>query len=257
MPSSALNGGQNQISSYELINSAGWSNYNGAFFSAKMRDWHGLTAVSNFTWNRSLGTGAYTQSTSSYTALNPWDLHSMYGTQPFDLKFVYNLTMFWSSSKVVHGNGLMKQVLGGWNFAPLFTAQSGAPLPVNVSGNGGTSCESFGEINCSSGNTNNHENAALVTAFTGGNQAHYNVTVASGAGISGNAATGGSGMNIFADPNTVYSEFAASSSASTPAAAAAATSVASVPGTWICRSPRTSVGESGWEPPSACRSQMC
>jgi hypothetical protein len=207
MPSSALNGGQNQISSYELINSAGWSNYNGAFFSAKMRDWHGLTAVSNFTWNRSLGTGAYTQSTSSYTALNPWDLHSMYGTQPFDLKFVYNLTMFWSSSKVVHGNGLMKQVLGGWNFAPLFTAQSGAPLPVNVSGNGGTSCESFGEINCSSGNTNNHENAALVTAFTGGNQAHYNVTVASGAGISGNAATGGSGMNIFADPNTVYSEF--------------------------------------------------
>ena len=257
MPSSALNGGQNQISSYELINSAGWSNYNGAFFSAKMRDWHGLTAVSNFTWNRSLGTGAYTQSTSSYTALNPWDLHSMYGNQPFDIKFVYNLTMFWSSSKIVHGNGLMKQVLGGWNFAPLFTAQSGAPLAVNVSGNGGTSCESFGEINCSSGNTNNHENAALVSAFTGGNQAHYNVTVASGAGISGNAATGGSGMNIFADPSAVYSEFRRMSSASTPAAAAAATFAASAPGTSTCRSPKTSVGKSGWGPRSAFRSRMC
>jgi hypothetical protein len=93
MPSSSIAPVATQISSFELINSTGWSNYNGAFVSVRMRDWHGLTAVSNFTWNRSLGTGAYTQSTSSYTALNPWDLHSMYGTQPFDIKFVYNLTM--------------------------------------------------------------------------------------------------------------------------------------------------------------------
>jgi hypothetical protein len=33
------------------------------------------------------------------------------------------------------------------------------------------------------------------------------VVVASGAGINGNAARGGSGINIFADPNGVYGEF--------------------------------------------------
>ncbi len=207
MPSSALNGGQAQISSFELINSTGWSNYNGAFFSFKFRDWHGLTAVSNFTWNRSLGTGAYTQSTSSYTVLDPWNIHSMYGTQPFDIRFVYNLTMYWSTNSLIHRGGLMKQVLGGWNFSPLFTAQSGAPLAVSVSGGANTNCQSFGEINCSSGNTNGHENAPLISAFTGGNSANYNVTVASGAGVNGNATKGGSGINIFSDPNTVYGEF--------------------------------------------------
>jgi hypothetical protein len=207
MPSAALNAGQAQISSFELINSTGWSNYNGAFFSWKFRDWHGLTAVSNFTWNRSLGTGAYTQSTSSYTALNAWDLHSMYGPQPFDIRFVYNLTMYWSTSSVVRGGSLMKHVLGGWNFAPLFTAQSGVPLAVSVSGGPNTNCQSFGEINCSSGNTNGHENAALAVPFTGGNTANYNVVVASGAGINGNASRGGSGINIFADPNAVYGGF--------------------------------------------------
>jgi hypothetical protein len=206
MPSSALSGGQAQISSFELINSTGWSNYNGAFVSWKFRDWHGLSAVSNFTWNRSLGTGAYTQSTSSYTALNPWDLHSMYGPQPFDLRFVYNLTMYWSTSTIFR-QGLAKHVLGGWNISPLFTAQSGVPLAVSVSGGPNTNCQSFGEINCSSGNTNGHENAPLAAPFTGGNSANYNVSVASGAGVNGNAAKGGSGINMFADPNAVFGGF--------------------------------------------------
>jgi hypothetical protein len=207
MPSTVLNGGNVQLNSFELINSTGFSNYNGAFFSFKFRDWHGLTAVSNFTWNRSLGTGAYTQSTSSYTALNPWDLHSMYGPQPFDIRFVYNLTMYWSTNSLIHRGGLVKQVFGGWNFAPLFTAQSGVPLAVQVSGGPNNNCQSFGEINCSSGNTNGHENAPLVAAFTGGNSANYNVVVNAGAGINGNAAKGGSGINIFADPNSVFGEF--------------------------------------------------
>ncbi len=207
MPSAALAGGQAQMSSFELINSDGWSNYNGAFFSLKFRDWHGLTAVSNFTWNRSLGTGAYTQSTSSYTALNPWDLQSMYGPQPFDIRFVYNLTMYWSTSSIIHGHGLIKQAFGGWNFAPLFTAQSGVPLAVSINGGANSNCQSFGEINCSSGNTNGHENAPLLVPFTGGNSANYNVSVASGAGVNGNAAKGGSGINMFSDPNGVYGEF--------------------------------------------------
>ena len=207
MPSSGFNGGNNQLSSYELINSTGWSNYNGAFVSFRMRNWHGITTVSNFTWSRALGTGAYTQSTSSYTALNPWDLHSMYGPQPFDIRFVYNQSFYWNSNSLVKGRGLAHHLLGGWNFAPIFTAQSGTPLGVSISGSGGTNCESFGEINCSSGGTNTHENAPLIAPYTGGNSAHYNVSVASGAGLNGNASTGGSGINIFADPNAVYSNF--------------------------------------------------
>jgi hypothetical protein len=202
-PSAAFNGGNNQLSSFELINSTGWSNYNGAFMSWRIRDWHGLTTVSNFTWSRSLGTGAYTQSTSSYTALNAWDLHSMYGPQPFDIRFVYNQTLFWSTNSLVHG-GVAKKVLGGWNFAPIFTAQSGVPLGTPMNGSSSNSCEAFGEINCSSGNTNTHENAPFIAPFSGGNSAHYNVAATGSAGLNGNAATGGSGINIFSDPQAVF-----------------------------------------------------
>jgi hypothetical protein len=207
MPSTAFNGGNNQLSSFELINSTGYSNYNGAFMSWKIRDWHGLTTVSNFTWSRSLGTGAFTQSTSSYTALNPWNLQSMYGPQPFDIRFVYNQTLYWNSSSLVRGGGIAKYILGGWNFAPIFTAQSGLPLGTPMNGSSSNSCEAFGEINCSSGNTNTHENAPMIGPFSGGNSAHYNVAVTGGAGLNGNAATGGSGINIFSDPNAVFNNF--------------------------------------------------
>jgi hypothetical protein len=132
----------------------------------------------------------------------------MYGTQPFDVRFVYNLTMLYASPFFRGQHGVVGKVLGGWNIAPLFTAQSGVPLAVNISGGASTNCQSFGEINCSSGNTNGHENAPLAVPFTGGNSANYNVNVTNGpAGVNGNAGSGGSGINIFSDPNAIYNEF--------------------------------------------------
>jgi hypothetical protein len=48
----------------------------------------------------------------------------------------------------------------------------------------------------------------LTGPFTAGNSAHENVVVASGgAGANGNASRGGSGMNLFADPNAAYALF--------------------------------------------------
>src|SRR5262249_46041056 len=73
----------------------GYGNYNAAFFSLGFRDWHGVTAQSNLTWSRTLGTGAQTQSTSSFSVVDPWDLSAMYGPQPFDVRFLYNLAVLW------------------------------------------------------------------------------------------------------------------------------------------------------------------
>ena len=61
--------------------------------------------------------------------------------------------------------------------------------------------EDFGEIY--SGQTANYEKAAGLTPFTGGNRPNYNVQTAGlCAGTSGNT-----GLNIFANPCTVYNEF--------------------------------------------------
>jgi hypothetical protein len=195
-----------QTASIYESTSLGHSNYNGTFFSLTMKDWHGLTARSNFTWSRSLGDVGLSQSTSSTTVLNPFNIGaSMYGPQPFDIRFVYNLAIVYQT-KFFPGNKLLHYTLDGWSVAPLFTAQSGAPLEVNI-GSGTSDCQSFGESNCSSDST--YENAVTVSKYTGGNSLSENVAgnATTKVGTSGNPATGGSGLNIFSDPNAIYNEF--------------------------------------------------
>jgi hypothetical protein len=87
-------------------------------------------------------------------------------------------------------------MLGGWKFSPIFTAQSGSPLEVNI----GNDCQSFGEVNCSSGSTN--ENAIMLSPYKGGNSAHYDVTGSNGVGTSTKTQ-----VNLFADPAAVYALF--------------------------------------------------
>ncbi len=193
-----------QTASLYETTSLGWGNYNAAFLSFTMRDWHGLTARSNFTWSRAMGTVGLGQQTSSTTVLNPFDIGQMYGPQPFDIRFVYNLSVvyqpvFFRDRKLLH------RVLDGWNFSPLFTAQSGAPLEVNLSGGGTNDCQAFGESNCSSDST--YENAVLTSPYTAGNSLHENVSSSTSVASSGNPAKGGSGLNIFADPNAVLGQF--------------------------------------------------
>ena len=66
----------------------------------------------------------------------------------------------------------MGHLLGGWTIAPIFTAHSGAPLAVtNLNGN----CQSFGELNCSTGST--LDCAVLASKYTGSNSALYNQNV--------------------------------------------------------------------------------
>jgi len=207
LASPALAGGGvgTQLTSYEMAASNGWGNYNAAFLRLNIRNWHGLTAQSNFTWSRAMGTGASAQSSSSQTVLNPWDLQMSYGPQTYDIRFVYSFLALYQEPFFRSQKGILGHVLGGWTIAPLFTAQSGAPLEVSIGTGTNQNAQSFGE---EYGNSNTaYENAVLIAPYTGGNSAHYNVTVASGAGLNGNASTGGSGINLFASPGATYSDF--------------------------------------------------
>ncbi len=136
--------------------------------------------------------------------LDPFNLNSMYGPQPFDVPLVYNLSIVYQP-KLFPDRKLLRSLLGGWSFAPLFTAQSGVPLEVNINGGGTSDCQSFGESNCSSDSTT--ENAVLLSPYKGGSSAHTNVVGTNGVATSGNASSGGSGLNIFANPAAVYSQF--------------------------------------------------
>jgi hypothetical protein len=191
--------GQQLTGAFDFINSLGHGNYNAAFMSFTAHDWHGLTARSNFTWGRALGTGSVTQSSSSITVPNPYDFNSFgtYGVQPFDVKFTYSLLMLYQPPFFKSQKGLVGHILGGWSIAPLFTARSGLPLRVAV----GQNAQAFGEIY--SGQSANYEEAAGLAPFTGGSSPNYGVST-SGicAGSSGNT-----GANMFANPCGVYNEF--------------------------------------------------
>jgi hypothetical protein len=189
-----------------MESSNGWGNYNAAYFSFTARDWHGMTARSNFTWSRGFGTLATSQATSSETTLNPFNLGQAYGPQTFDIRFVYNLSMVYSPKFFAHSNNIVtKTLLSGWNISPLFTAQSGAPLEVNIGSP--SDCQSFGEGNC--GGESTYENAVMTMPYTQGNSVHSNIVGANGIAnaSSQDPAKGGSGLNYFSNPVAAYAGF--------------------------------------------------
>ena len=209
MPSSPLNGGNPQVSGVFSDGSNGYGNYNAVYLSLSTNNWHGLTLRSNFTWGRALGTGNQVQATSSYTVVDPFNLHSMYGPQFFDYKFIYSLTMVYHPPFFKAQKGIAGHVLGGWTIAPLFYAHSGAPLMVN---NFNGDCQSFGEGNCSVQST--LDGAVLTGPFSQGNSAHFNVNVPesasanpNGVGINSNADNGGQGVQMYANPVAAYNSF--------------------------------------------------
>jgi hypothetical protein len=211
MPSTTGTGGNplapGQVSSVYLNGSWGYGNYNGAFLTVRTQATHGLTLVSNLTWSKTLGTQAVAQSTSGFTPVDAFNLHNQYGPQPFDIRMVYNTYMVYEPQVFKSQRGILGHMFGGWKFSPIFTAQSGVPLEVNVDGD----CQGFGEVNCSSGSTN--ENAILMSPYLGGNSVHYNVpgSQINVPGTPNNALVSvgtntKDGINLFANPGAVYSQ---------------------------------------------------
>jgi hypothetical protein len=206
-----------QATSIDATTSAGYGNYNALFVRLQTTNWHGLTAVQNFTWGRALGTGFNVQATSSETPLSIYNPGAQYGPQGFDYKFIYNLSMYYSVPYFRAQKGVIGHILGGWTIAPLFTAQSGAPVGVGYSEGNCSSCEAFGEVTTpgTSAVTASGEEAAVgLTPYTGNIAARYNEfftgtnanNLVEGAGAVATK-TPAFGVNAFANPAQVWSEF--------------------------------------------------
>jgi hypothetical protein len=188
----------NQVGTYWFWSSQGYSNYNAAFVSYRVRNWKGLTLDGNFTYGHSLDTAGYNQDQDTATA-NAFDLHYDHGNSLFDRKFVFNLLGRYELPFARGKRGGLNYLVQGWSVAPIFTAYTGLPLHV-VTGSG----QEFGQGNGARG-----AGAILLTKNTFGNSVH--------SGVAGNPQTqvgtgadplrGGSGLNLFADPSAVYASF--------------------------------------------------
>jgi len=203
-----------QATALGMITSLGSGNYNALFVSLRTNNWHGLTAISNFTWGRALGTGQQVQATSSATPLSPYDLGANYGPQGFDIKFIYNLSMYYAPPVFKGQHGVLGHALGGWTIAPLFTAQSGGLTSVTYSAGNCTGCEAFGEIGTpgTSAFSSTSERAVGLLPYTGSGSAQYGVAGDNGTNLV--FGTNGVGtrtstpyLQYFSDPGAIYSEF--------------------------------------------------
>ena len=158
-----------QSTSLLTTTSLGYGNYNALFVSLRTTNWHGLTAISNFTFGRALGTGFQVQATSSLTPLTPFNVGDQYGSQGYDVKFVYNLSMYYQTPFFKGQKGILGHILGGWTVSPLFTAQSGTPTGVSYTEGNCTGCEGFGEVTTpgTSGTGGSGEGAVGLLPYTG------------------------------------------------------------------------------------------
>jgi Carboxypeptidase regulatory-like domain len=190
------NGGSGNLTSGVAVNaSVGYGNYNAGFVSFKMNDWHGLTSQSNFTWSKTLSTGAVVQATSADTPADPYNLKRGYGLAGFDRKFVYNMFFVYQPPFYKGQQGALGHVLGGWTFAPIFTAGSGLPMTLGTINGGG---QAFGEGDSVNFFGNGNSENAIPIGPIPSVSAHRNVKGSNGIG------TSGFGLNLWADPAAVF-----------------------------------------------------
>ncbi len=191
-----------QATSIAMSTSLGFGNYNALFATWRARNWHGITAISNFTWGRSLGTAPLAQYNSANTATDAFDMQRNYGPDSFDIRFTFNLAMSYSTPWYKTQRGFVGHIVGGWVIAPLFFAQSGAPIGVSYSEGSCTACQAFGEATPPAALSTTAENAVAASLYTGGSSRNNNVSGSNGIGTNNST-----GLNMFTDPATVYSEF--------------------------------------------------
>jgi hypothetical protein len=180
----------------------GYSNYHAFFATLRKRTSHGLTFAINYTLAKSLDDIGSVQNIPVEPS-SSFDHAIDYGPSFFDHRhvvtanWVYELP-FGSGARFSIGNQLLNKVIGGWYFSGIFKAASGLPLTVAESYEAWGGGDTLGLI--ASG-------AIPFNKPDFGNSVHSGVPGSGGVGTDGDPATGGSGLNIFANPEATFADF--------------------------------------------------
>jgi hypothetical protein len=189
-----------QVQTFWNRTDGGYSNYQAGFISFRKRASHGLTLDANYTFSKSLDLAGAVQN-SPYEYSNSYFPRLDYGPSGFDRKHTFNASLVY---ELPAGKGhrfsthsLGDKLIGGWYLAGIIIANSGLPLTVVESNN------AYG-----GGDTFNYAVSGAVPlgpiASTG---VHSGITGSGGVATTGNPATHGSGLNMFANPAAVLADF--------------------------------------------------
>jgi hypothetical protein len=177
-----------QFQSMNYTSYGGWSDYNAFFMSYHQRPIHGLAFDLNYTLSRLQDTGGRNQDSGGGFVTDAFNVAYDYGDAVTDRRHV--LTAYGTYQlPFAQQNAL----LGGWSISFVFTAFTG--LPIAVSQGGGL----FG--------TGGQESVPLVSDTSYSGSKNFEVPGSGGVATSGNPAAGGTGVNLFEDPEAVFKNF--------------------------------------------------
>lgn len=179
-----------------LRSSLGRSNYNALLVTLRKRMSRGLSYDLSYTFSRSLDQVGYWQNSANVMP-NNFDLNAEYGPSVFD--YTHMLTGYWLYDLPFRSSWkALDKLIGGWQVSGIFTARSGDPLVVTQGSQvwGGSLFLGF-------------TSGAIPTQkpSTFGNTVHRGVKGSGDVGTTADPARGGSGLNLFADPEAVYKSF--------------------------------------------------
>jgi hypothetical protein len=190
----------NQVGSMFFWAAEARSNYNAGFIALHQRNWKGLTLDANLTWAHSLDNTAGGIQDVDRVVANSYNLNYEYGNSIFDRKVVFNMYGLYQVPFGKGGHSFVDHLVQNWSVSPIWNWYSGLPLKVLVGPAGGNE---FGTTNGPTGG------AILLSSNDFGNSVHSGVTgdPSTGVATNDNPAKGGTGLNLFADPNSVFGSF--------------------------------------------------
>ena len=175
----------------------GFSNYNGMFISVHKRPTHGLTFNVNYTYSKSLDQVGFIQNNIP-SILTPYNTSLTYGPSLFDRRNVFNATYdyelpFGSGRRFSSSRGILNKLIGGFYTAGVFTAAAGLP--------------DLGDQGADYGSLPINFDAADIQTASISTGVHRGVAGSGGVGTNGDPASGGSGINIFSNPQAAAQSF--------------------------------------------------
>lgn len=196
------NGPYNNLQSLDLFvrTSLGRSNYNAMVVTVRKRNSYGLTMDFNYTLGKSLDQiGGIQNFVSQFSSSFDGDID--YGPSDFDYRHIFNANglyelPFGNGQRFSAGNWVDK-LIGGWYVSGIWQASSGLPLTViqgfQVFGAGVVFGTGTGAI--------------PINKPDFGNSLNDNITGSGGVGTSSDPNNGGSGLNLFSNPEQVLNNF--------------------------------------------------
>jgi hypothetical protein len=176
----------------------GESNYNALVVTLTKRPSHGLSLATNYTFSKALDDGLRNQNSAGFYS-NSFFTGTDYGPSLYDRKHVFNSNFvyelpFGRGHRLAAGN-VLDRVIGGWYTSGIFTTFSGLPLYVTAGG------QTWG------GGLIFPNAVPTIPTLSIDTGVHSGIAGSGGVGTTGNPTTGGTGLNLFSDPEAASRAF--------------------------------------------------